>query len=198
MFRFGQIRPAVFAAGSALLLAGCMIPPHRLPHGFSSSYHRHLYGMEPVVIGGVPQDAYEPNHSPGVFFPSRIELSAPPSASVADPAAKKAAKPAPISIPPVQAAKKSSFLRRGTPDFDFDTLRGSRYSPALQSTWGFASGRLRVEVDFISAEFAVQGRAVFRWRKPVRQSPSGFVENLPHEAPLDRFNSRHLPCTEGR
>ncbi|MGE3315854.1 MAG: hypothetical protein AB7O26_12140 [Planctomycetaceae bacterium] len=106
--RIRTIRSAILAASCAGMLAGCMVPPHRLPHGFSSSYHRNLYGMEPVVVGGVPNDAIPLNHSPGVFFPSRVHIDAPPSASVAAPNERTAAKTAPIYIPPPQAAKKSS------------------------------------------------------------------------------------------
>ncbi len=58
----------------ALMAAGCMVPAYRLPHGFSSSYHRHIYGMEPVVIGGIPEDQLPLEPAPGVFFPESIEL----------------------------------------------------------------------------------------------------------------------------
>jgi hypothetical protein len=110
--RSAIVRPAILTAGCALIFTGCMVPPHRLPHGFSSSYHRQLYGMEPVVIGGVPDDSIPPNTSPGVFFPARVQLNAPPSASTPDPQARASSKPLPISIPPAPPPKKSASKSR--------------------------------------------------------------------------------------
>lgn len=68
--------------------------------------------MEPVIVGGVPNDAIPLNHSPGVFFPSRVHIDAPPSAAVAAPSDRAAEKPAPIYIPPAQTAKKSAAKSR--------------------------------------------------------------------------------------
>lgn len=110
--RVQKFQTALLAACGALVVAGCMVPVHRLPHGFSSSYHRHLYGMEPVVIGGIPHDGIEPNTSPGVFFPARVQLSAPPSASTPDPSARADRKPVPFTISPPEQDKKAAAKAR--------------------------------------------------------------------------------------
>lgn len=110
--RNGKFRSAVFAASCACFFGCCQVPPHRLPHGFSSSYHRQLYGMEPVVIGGIPDDQIPPNTSPGVFFPERIQLSAPPSAAAASPEQQAQAKAPPVNIPPAPAVKKAASKSR--------------------------------------------------------------------------------------
>jgi hypothetical protein len=60
----------VLAAALVLASAGCMIPSYQLPAGFSSSYQRQIYGMEPV-----PADSHElglaavETHG-GIFYPT--------------------------------------------------------------------------------------------------------------------------------
>ena len=43
-------------------------PLYRIPPGFSSTYHRHLYGDERVLGEGGQSEII-----PGVFFPSNVE-----------------------------------------------------------------------------------------------------------------------------
>jgi hypothetical protein len=38
----------VLALAVSISSAGCMIPSYHLPAGFSSSYHRQIYGMDPA------------------------------------------------------------------------------------------------------------------------------------------------------
>jgi hypothetical protein len=83
-----------------------MVPQYRLPQGFSSSYHRYLYGMEPVVIGGIPEDQIPLNRAPGVFFPEKVELSEPPAEARA--AERSSTKVARVTIPPPQVQKKTA------------------------------------------------------------------------------------------
>jgi len=81
-----------------------MVPAYRLPQGFSSTYHRHLYGMDPLVICGVPEDALPANTAPGVFYPTVVGLKGAP----ADEGAQRAAEQPPrVLLQPAQAAKKA-------------------------------------------------------------------------------------------
>jgi hypothetical protein len=67
--RSGRLALAALAMASAS--AGCVIPSYHLPAGFSSSYQRQLYGMDPVpppVDGGLASIATRP----GIFYPETV------------------------------------------------------------------------------------------------------------------------------
>lgn len=51
-------------------LSGCMIPNYQLPHGFSSSYQRQLYGMEPVPPDPYSQGLTAIETHAGIFYPT--------------------------------------------------------------------------------------------------------------------------------
>ncbi len=64
--RFGRLALAALAMSCAS--AGCVVPSYDLPAGFSSSYQRQLYGMDPApppVDGGLATIATRP----GIFYP---------------------------------------------------------------------------------------------------------------------------------
>ena len=51
--------------------AGCVVPDYHLPHGFSSSYQRQIYVMEPApppIEGGLATIATRP----GIFYPETV------------------------------------------------------------------------------------------------------------------------------
>ena len=104
-----NIRVVVIAAGLGALTIGCMVPAYRLPQGFSSSYHRQIYGMEPVVVGGVPDDQIPLYPAPGVFFPEKIPMHDPP-AEVQQPERSSAKAPR-VMIPPPQTGAKTAPRR---------------------------------------------------------------------------------------
>jgi hypothetical protein len=54
---------------AALILPGCMIPSYHLPGGFSSSYQRQLYGMEPVPPDPYSQSLTSIETHAGIFYP---------------------------------------------------------------------------------------------------------------------------------
>lgn len=57
-----------FALATAGAATGCVVPSYHLPAGFSSSYQRQVYGMDPApppVEGGLA--AIET--TPGIFYP---------------------------------------------------------------------------------------------------------------------------------
>ncbi|HET6325333.1 MAG TPA: hypothetical protein VFG04_11710 [Planctomycetaceae bacterium] len=64
--RFGRLTWLVLATAGAS--AGCIVPSYHLPAGFSSSYERQIYGMDPApppVDGGLAAITT----SPGIFYP---------------------------------------------------------------------------------------------------------------------------------
>jgi hypothetical protein len=54
----------------AISSAGCMIPSYHLPAGFSSSYHRQIYGMDPVPSDVHPQGLTAIETRGGIFYPT--------------------------------------------------------------------------------------------------------------------------------
>jgi hypothetical protein len=65
--RFGRFGLTALAIASAS--AGCVVPSYHLPAGFSSSYQRQVYGMDPApppVDGGLAAIATRP----GIFYPA--------------------------------------------------------------------------------------------------------------------------------
>jgi hypothetical protein len=64
--RFGRLAWLVLATAGAS--AGCVVPSYHLPAGFSSSYERQIYGMDPApppVDGGLAVIGT----TPGIFYP---------------------------------------------------------------------------------------------------------------------------------
>jgi len=102
--RVPSIRVLILAAGLGAFMIGCMVPEYRLPQGFSSSYHRQLYGMDPVVVGGIPEDQIPLNPPPGVFVPGKILMHDPP-AEVQQPERSSAKTPRVMIQPPQSGAK---------------------------------------------------------------------------------------------
>jgi hypothetical protein len=64
--RSGRLILLALAAGCAS--AGCVVPSYHLPAGFSSSYQRQIYGMDPAPP---PQDGGIAviGTRPGIFYP---------------------------------------------------------------------------------------------------------------------------------
>ncbi len=63
---FGHL--ALAGLATACLSAGCIIPAYQLPAGFSSTYQRQLYGLDPSpppIEGGVTALSMRP----GIFYP---------------------------------------------------------------------------------------------------------------------------------
>ncbi len=53
----------------------CMKTPlYRFPSGFSSTYHRHLYGDDRVWGGGEQAETIPMKNGSGAFFPSSIDF----------------------------------------------------------------------------------------------------------------------------
>jgi len=98
------------AAAVLSLVSGCMIPSYHLPAGFSSSYQRQLYGMEPV-----PQDpnrlgmAAVETHA-GIFYPTSAFHDSPsPSQQLVarktpEPMLLETEKPKVTALPPISVA----------------------------------------------------------------------------------------------
>jgi hypothetical protein len=64
--RFGRLALAAMAMAGAS--AGCVVPSYHLPAGFSSSFQRQVYGIDPApppVDGGLATIATRP----GIFYP---------------------------------------------------------------------------------------------------------------------------------
>jgi hypothetical protein len=64
-------RLALAALALAGASAGCFVPDYHLPAGFSSSYHRQIYGMDPApppIEGGLATIATRP----GIFYPETV------------------------------------------------------------------------------------------------------------------------------
>jgi hypothetical protein len=60
----------VLVVVGAMASAGCMIPSYHLPAGFSSSYHRQIYGMEPVPADTQAQGLAAIETRGGIFYPT--------------------------------------------------------------------------------------------------------------------------------
>ena len=70
----GSARPLILLL-ALIPLAGCQVPSYRLPAGFSSTYHRALYGPRPEVA--------PPPAEPGLFSGHRspsLKLARQPNA----------------------------------------------------------------------------------------------------------------------
>jgi hypothetical protein len=66
-----RICGAASAAVAALIcLSGCMVPSYHLPGGFSSSYQRQLYGLEPVPPDPYSQGLTSIETHAGIFYPT--------------------------------------------------------------------------------------------------------------------------------
>jgi hypothetical protein len=66
---------ALVIAGAS---AGCIVPSYHLPAGFSSSYQRQIYGLDPApppIEGGLATIATRP----GIFYPETVFGDAPRS-----------------------------------------------------------------------------------------------------------------------
>ena len=72
--------PGVAAAAFALASAGCMIPSYQLPAGYSSTYQRQIYGMEPVPIDSRTLGLAAVETKAGIFYPTpNFRESSPPT-----------------------------------------------------------------------------------------------------------------------
>jgi len=60
----------VLAVACAIASAGCMVPSYHLPAGFSSSYHRQIYGMELVPVDTHTQGLAAIETRRGIFYPT--------------------------------------------------------------------------------------------------------------------------------
>ena len=89
-------RMSVAAAGLSLI-SGCMIPSYHLPAGFSSSYQRQLYGMEPVPPDPCSQGLTSIETHAGIFYPT---ASAAESPFTSQPAVTQAKYLEPMHLPP--------------------------------------------------------------------------------------------------
>jgi hypothetical protein len=67
--RSGRLALMALAVGCASV--GCTVPAYHLPAGFSSSYQRQVYGMDP---GPPPQDGGIAviGTRPGIFYPETV------------------------------------------------------------------------------------------------------------------------------
>ena len=64
-------RGCVFAVACTLMSAGCIVPSYHLPAGFSSTYQRQLYGMEPPTTPPTaPCDPTAIGMNSGIFYPT--------------------------------------------------------------------------------------------------------------------------------
>jgi hypothetical protein len=93
--RFLSISFALVAAALSTAGGGCMIPSYHLPAGYSSTYQRQIYGMEPPPGNG-PAD-------PGISTEARRRIFyAPPTSAETLAAANRApAAPAPAGAEPM-------------------------------------------------------------------------------------------------
>jgi hypothetical protein len=104
--RFGRLAWLALAAAGAS--AGCVVPSYHLPAGFSSSYQRQLYGMDPApppVDGGLAVIGTRP----GIFYPETAFRDQP---QVFDESSPTSRVPGPLILgtdplsPPPKVAKK--------------------------------------------------------------------------------------------
>jgi hypothetical protein len=68
---------ACLGLAALLCLSGCMVPSYHLPAGFSSSYQRQLYGMEPVPPDPSAQGLTALETHAGIFYPTTALHEAP-------------------------------------------------------------------------------------------------------------------------
>jgi hypothetical protein len=105
--RRGRLVLAAFAAGAAS--AGCAVPSYHLPAGFSSSYQRQIYGLDPApppIDGGLAALSTKP----GIFYPETAFRETPSVFDDSSPGTRGPAGPLilgqdPLSPPPKVAAK---------------------------------------------------------------------------------------------
>ncbi len=63
----------VLAGLCCLTIAGCALPSYHFPQGFSSTYHRALWGpRERTRLEFIPEQLEEVEDTPGVFFPNSL------------------------------------------------------------------------------------------------------------------------------
>ncbi len=65
--------------GMGISLLGCQVPAYQLPGGFSSSYHRQLFG-EPFT--GSDSITEPPRDSSGVFYPQTFRYQPPSNSEI--------------------------------------------------------------------------------------------------------------------
>src|SRR3984957_1179025 len=65
---FGRL--VVAGLATACLSAGCIIPSYQLPAGYSSSYQRQVYGMDPVPIDSRTLGLAAVETKAGIFYPT--------------------------------------------------------------------------------------------------------------------------------
>ncbi|MFN0197317.1 MAG: hypothetical protein ACKVT0_11280 [Planctomycetaceae bacterium] len=64
---------SVLAGLSGLTITGCALPSYHFPQGFSSTYHRALWGPpERTRLEYIPEQLDEADDSPGVFYPHSL------------------------------------------------------------------------------------------------------------------------------
>ena len=105
--RFGRLALATLAMAGAS--AGCVVPSYHLPAGFSSSYQRQVYGMDPApapIDGGLATIATRP----GIFYPETAFGDAPKAYEEPAIASRRADGPMILGIdplsPPPRVAQK--------------------------------------------------------------------------------------------
>jgi hypothetical protein len=99
----------VLALVASLASWGCMIPSYQLPAGFSSSYQRQIYGMEPVPADSHALGMAAVETHGGIFYPTTAFRDSPSPSEQAE--NRKAIEPLLIgsdSSSPKQAAQRSS------------------------------------------------------------------------------------------
>ena len=109
---FGRLAIATLAIAGAL--SGCAVPTYHMPSGFSSTYQRQLYGMDPSpppVDGGLAAIATRP----GIFYPETV-FNDPPRTYDDSRLAGRGGPPGPMILgqdplsPPPKVAKKPDDL----------------------------------------------------------------------------------------
>ena len=95
--------PGVAAAAFALASAGCMIPSYQLPGGYSSSYQRQIYGMDPVPIDSRTLGLAAVETKAGIFYPTLNFREASPPTQLAK-ANGKEVTPMALEQPPAKSS----------------------------------------------------------------------------------------------
>jgi len=72
--------------GPAIMVtaAGCTIPSYHLPAGFSSTYQRQIYGMEPVPNDPPQLGMVAVETRRGIFYPTTVFHDSPTPAEMAN------------------------------------------------------------------------------------------------------------------
>jgi hypothetical protein len=73
----GRSIRALLALPLAALSVGCQVPTYHLPAGFSSTYQRQLYGMEPANVAVPEQGLAAIETRPGIFYPRSVYRESP-------------------------------------------------------------------------------------------------------------------------